>query len=364
MEAMVIRKLVIALVMAVYRILAVRSGQSSSGSIVSPDSMFAFGDSLSDTGNDASAFPGSKPSLHYGQTFFRKFAGRASDGRLLIDFLAQAFGLPFLSPYLQDFNADYRHGVNFAARGATARSTSIVTPFFLSVQVSQMIHFREAVLAAPQATPLLPNSTVFSTALYVIYIGINDFWQNLNNNRMTIQQINSTVVPQLIQTVPKALERLYHDVGARKFLIVTVPAVGCLPVVLSEFGSSSPEDYDASGCLRAFDDVVGSYNARLRSLALGFAGKFAQARVFFGDIFAVHKDVIANPELHGFAPSSKLSACCGGGGKLHEAVKQCGVIATPVCESPSSYISWDGIHFTDAFNRVAAASILGSIPSI
>lgn len=49
--------------------------------------IFNFGDSNSDTGGFYAAFPGE--SGPYGMTYFKKPAGRASDGRLIIDFLGK-----------------------------------------------------------------------------------------------------------------------------------------------------------------------------------------------------------------------------------------------------------------------------------
>jgi hypothetical protein len=52
--------------------------------------VFAFGDSLTDTGNSA-IFPptagGTFTKLPYGDTFFGHPSGRASDGRIITDFL-------------------------------------------------------------------------------------------------------------------------------------------------------------------------------------------------------------------------------------------------------------------------------------
>lgn len=47
--------------------------------------IFNFGDSNSDTGGFFSAFPAEGPP--FGMTYFKKPVGRASDGRLVIDFL-------------------------------------------------------------------------------------------------------------------------------------------------------------------------------------------------------------------------------------------------------------------------------------
>jgi hypothetical protein len=56
------------------------------------DRVFSFGDSLTDTGNalhlsPTGAGPASRPP--YGETFFRRPTGRASDGRLVVDFIGE-----------------------------------------------------------------------------------------------------------------------------------------------------------------------------------------------------------------------------------------------------------------------------------
>jgi len=41
---------------------------------------------------------------------------------------AQALKFPLLSPYLQSVGSDFRHGVNFAACGATAENITLIVP--------------------------------------------------------------------------------------------------------------------------------------------------------------------------------------------------------------------------------------------
>uniref|UniRef100_A0A5B7BXR6 GDSL esterase/lipase n=1 Tax=Davidia involucrata TaxID=16924 RepID=A0A5B7BXR6_DAVIN len=89
--------------------------------------IFSFGDSLTDTGNSVHRSNSSNEPLHfalppYGETYFHHPTGRSSDGRLIIDFIAQNLGLPFVPPYFGGRNAsgatDFEKGVNFALVGA------------------------------------------------------------------------------------------------------------------------------------------------------------------------------------------------------------------------------------------------------
>lgn len=61
--------------------------------------------------------------------------------------------------------------------------------------------------------------------------------------------------------------------------------------------------------------------------------------------------------------SSPLAACCGSGGEPYNFnANFTGFCATPgstVCaDGPSSSVSWDGIHYTEATNKLVARAIL------
>uniref|UniRef100_A0A453EEB4 SGNH hydrolase-type esterase domain-containing protein n=1 Tax=Aegilops tauschii subsp. strangulata TaxID=200361 RepID=A0A453EEB4_AEGTS len=88
--------------------------------------IFNFGDSLVDAGNlvvDGIPEYLATAKLPYGMTYFGYPTGRCSDGRLVVDFIAQELGLPLLPPS-KARNATFHHGANFAITGATALDTS------------------------------------------------------------------------------------------------------------------------------------------------------------------------------------------------------------------------------------------------
>lgn len=85
--------------------------------------IYAFGDSYTDTGNTKTSsgptafnFVSNPP---YGVTFFHHPTNRYSDGRIVIDFVAEALSLAFLPPF-RNPAADWSQGVNFAVGGGTA----------------------------------------------------------------------------------------------------------------------------------------------------------------------------------------------------------------------------------------------------
>lgn len=85
--------------------------------------IFAFGDSFTDTGNTKNANGpsgfGHVSNDPYGSSFFNHSTNRYSDGRLVIDFVAESLSLPYLPPYLHKKGND-TFGVNFAVAGSTA----------------------------------------------------------------------------------------------------------------------------------------------------------------------------------------------------------------------------------------------------
>ncbi|KAJ6370850.1 hypothetical protein OIU77_001371 [Salix suchowensis] len=84
--------------------------------------LFIFGDSFYDAGNNI-YLNTNVPKLNifpYGETYFKHPTGRASDGRLIPDFIAEFAKLPLIPLYLKPGNHQFTNGMNFASGGAGA----------------------------------------------------------------------------------------------------------------------------------------------------------------------------------------------------------------------------------------------------
>ncbi|XWS23469.1 hypothetical protein CRYUN_Cryun28dG0016600 [Craigia yunnanensis] len=100
--------------------------------------IYNFGDSNSDTGGYNAAL--AEIPSPYGETFFKQPSGRASDGRLIIDFMAENLGLPYLSAYQDSIGTNFRHGASIATGGSCIQPACGYSPFNLAKQISQFIH--------------------------------------------------------------------------------------------------------------------------------------------------------------------------------------------------------------------------------
>ncbi|KAF3648289.1 GDSL esterase/lipase [Capsicum annuum] len=328
--------------------------------------IFNFGDSNTDTGGFWAAFPAQAPP--HGMTYFKKPVGRATDGRVVVDFLAQAFNLPFLSPYLKSIGSDYKYGVNFATLASTVRlpQTSLfvtgVSPFSLEIQLRQMQEFKAKVDELPRKGKTnLPSPNIFGKSLYTFYIGQNDFTGNLA--RLGISGVKE-FLPQVVSLISSTIKEIYA-LGGRTFWVLNLAPIGCYPAFLVELPHNT-SDIDQFGCMISYNNAVVDYNNMLKAALAQTRKKLADANVVYVDTHAVLLELFQHPTSHGLKYGTK--SCCGYGDGAYNFNQQvfCGNtkqvngknVTAKACEDPQNYVSWDGIHATDAANKVTAYAIL------
>jgi phospholipase/lecithinase/hemolysin len=335
------------------------SNQSSPPSGCGFPAIFNFGDSNSDTGAASATF-GRLPPPN-GRTFFGKPSGRYSDGRLMIDFAAEKLVLPYLSAYLDSMGTNFRHGANFALGGATIKPQPLINRIHLSEQLSQFEQFKSrAIELYNQANRLyamsLPRPEWFSKALYTTDIGQNDL--NAGLISLTEEQVKASI-PGLIDHFASAIEKLYQE-GARAFWIHNTGPIGCLPYFVIP-SPPKPGNADLNGCIKSYNEVAEEFNKQLRDRVTQLRTTFHDALLVYVDIYKAKYSLISEANQHGFV--NPLEYCCG---RDEDSSIKCWdaavVNGTKVygasCSNPSEYISWDGVHYTEAANHWLSDRIL------
>ncbi|KAH9625360.1 hypothetical protein KSS87_015189, partial [Heliosperma pusillum] len=331
--------------------------------------IFNFGDSYSDTGSSSATFDRVPYSCN--MTFFGKPSGRLCDGRLVIDFLAEKLGLPYLSAYLDAMAPEFKHGANFAVSGSTIKPVDgelyahAANPLSLNIQLLQFRQFKQRVdeLYKKDGNSMLknrlPKPKVFSNALYTIDMGSNDINQLSAFSR---DQANESL-PQLAKYISQAIEEL-HGLGGRSFLIHNVGPIGCLPNNIENY-NSDPKNLDEIGCVKFVNEMSQEFNELLKEKVSELRTKLQNSSLFYVDMYSAKYSLIRDANRNGF--TDRRGYCC----------KDCKMYLIPLwmkhissnetagykaCNGPSKYISWDGVHFTEAANRWLADRIFGSSP--
>ncbi|KAF4389936.1 hypothetical protein G4B88_003419 [Cannabis sativa] len=335
--------------------------------------VFNFGDSNSDTGGlVSSGIETINPP--YGQNYFKIPSGRYSDGRLIIfniyecNNAVDAMDLPFLNSYLDSIGApSFRKGCNFAAAGSTvlpATATS-VSPFSFGLQVSQFGRFKaktlELLAKGRKFSKYIPTEDVFSKGLYMFDIGQNDVAGAFYSK--TFDQIIASI-PTILLEFENGIKYLY-DQGARNFWIHNTGPLGCLTQNVLKFGTD-PSKLDEQGCVSAHNQAAKLFNLQLHALSKKLQGQYSDTNFTYVDIFSIKSNLIANYSKYGF--EQPIMACCGYGGPPlnYDFRISCGQtkilngtsVTAKGCTDSTDYISWDGIHYTEAANQFVSSQIL------
>ncbi|CAI9260302.1 unnamed protein product [Lactuca saligna] len=302
-------------------------------------SMFPFGDSLFDPGNNhftknctiQADFP------PYGSTFFKRPTGRFTNGRTVADFISQYLGMELQLPYQelrqQIANGTRKefpdNGISFASAGSGLLNTNEqcgISPIQVQLQ---------------QFQALIDNNHIrkdqIQNSLFLLESGSNDIFDF--HISLFPRLFPSAHVDKLVKQVVNVIDKL-TSLGARRIAIFGVGPMGCIPAtVLLPHLPIAPQ----TACNDRINNMVTHYNNELQKLVNDIPKKYPGVKSLYGAVYDVTQTFRADPKSHGFANVNE--ACCGAGPKNGKV--QCGLNGTRMCEKPSDFLFWDYFHPTE-----------------
>ncbi|XP_056172010.1 GDSL esterase/lipase At1g28570-like isoform X3 [Syzygium oleosum] len=299
------------------------------------DSIISFGDSLADTGNllhlsSSDGRPTEAGFLPYGETYFHRPTGRFSDGRLVIDFVAEWLGLPYVAPYYGDDGgrsvADFGKGVNLAVAGATALDAG----FFEGRGMGNSFPNESLGVQLGLFKELLPSLCNTSSDCKEFLGKSLVLMGEIGGNDYNYPFLMGSDLEEIQDLVPLVLEEIVSAI---------------------KFQSSDKEEYDPlTGCLNWLNEFSQYHNEQLQRRLDHLRELHPRANIIYVDYYNAALRFYQSPDKFGF-DGGILSACCGGGGTYNYNLSALCNSNARVCDDPSSYASWDGIHFTEAAYR-------------
>ena len=297
------------------------AGVSGAVGAAAYSSLYIFGDSLSDVGNNFIALGGATTQVsQISNTFVPTFpyaSGHYTNG----DIWAQSFASMLK---LSDPVTPSLLGGNDFAFGGARTSPQIPAP--PPPVVPTLTEQKAAFLARV-------NNVAPSSALYVVAGGGN----NARDAAIAILSgaDRTTTITDAVNTYATDIAGIVHDLevdGAQHIVVWNVPDIGKTPAVLS-FGQAASAEAST---------LVSLMNGGLQAAL----GNDDHVKVF--DLFGTVDDAVNHPDKYGLA--NMTDAC--GQFPIGTGVGEC---------DPSKYLFWDGIHPTSGGHQLIADALFRTV---
>jgi phospholipase/lecithinase/hemolysin len=207
--------------------------------------IIAFGDSLSDTGNDLISFGSPQPPY---------FQGRFSNGPNWIDQLAAKLGVADPQP-------SQAGGTNYAYGGATTGTINGGVPD-LGAQLQTYLQ------SSPKADP---------KALYTVLMGANDFFLGQTDPSLPAARVNDALTTLIAA-------------GAKTIIVPNLPPQGITPLIRSE----------GQAAVTAINTLDAQFNALVAADVKALQQANPDVKISVVDLFDEANAIIKNPAAFGF----------------------------------------------------------------
>ncbi|KAH8946803.1 hypothetical protein BDL97_11G005800 [Sphagnum fallax] len=202
----------------------------------------------------------------------------------------------------------------------------------------------------------------------MIQIGVDDFIVQVLQSSQSLEQIQANLTRDVPAALLAGVESLIEQ-GANTIMVHNIPPLGCYPVfieTLKHFNKTGPIDSD--GCITDVNVVIQATNAQfVADLEIIRTKIPTNTSIIVADLYSIVNTIIRNGSQFGFTETTR--ACCGiGEGPTNvDPLILCGtsglvngklITANNVCAHPNEYVNWDGIHLTEAVNRIIVKKFL------
>jgi phospholipase/lecithinase/hemolysin len=306
--------------------------------------IYAFGDSLSDAGNDSiltsatTPEPVSPPYFHTNYSILGGIASEAgatfSNGPVWVQDLSLALGLGTLEPSLLGGN-DFAYGG--AETGSTPQDAGNTTVAAISLP-EQLTEFS------------VEAGKIAANALVTISVGANDIFAILSSTTLSAAQ-QATDVTDAVNNEVAALQTLASD-GARNFLIFNVPDLGLVPEVTQGLVNGSNTPSATLDTLAA--NLSASYNSQLAA-DLASDSKLDGATVDTLNSYALIQSASVDPSAYGLTNTS-TPVWSGNFTSTNS-----GTLAATSLVQQNQYLFWDDYHPTAAVHQILANQALALV---
>ncbi|CAL9223878.1 unnamed protein product [Arabidopsis halleri] len=325
---------------------------------------FIFGDSLVDVGNNNYIFTLSKAdSSPYGIDFGPSNGqptGRFTNGRTISDIVGEALGAKSAPPPYLEPNTEANtilNGINYASGAAGILDDTGL--FFigrvpLREQVSYFEKSRDYMVRV-----IGENGTkeMLKKAMFTMTIGSNDI---LNYIQPSIPFFSQDKLPtdvlqdSMVLHLTTHLKRL-HQLGARKFVVVGVGPLGCIPF------ARALNLIPAGKCSGQVNQIVRGYNMKLRrslkTLNIELRFEDYNTTFVYANSYDLFLKLVLNYRQFGLENADK--PCCGGYFPPFACFKGPNQNSSQAaCKDRSKFVFWDAYHPTEAANLIVAKALL------
>ncbi|KAL3525812.1 hypothetical protein ACH5RR_014184 [Cinchona calisaya] len=316
----------------------------SNGPLIAPE-LYVLGDSLVDSGNNNFLPTLAKANfLPYGVNFARGPTGRFTNGRTVVDFIAEFLGLPLTLPYLslQGLEQAKQQGLNYASGSCGILHETgkyIGKCLSLAEQVNLLQLTIEFELPKFNlSTEKLSN--YLSRSIFVVSIGsndyINNFLQPIYNTR--IRYSSRSFAQHLVTIFSIQLQRIYQ-LGARKFVVFEIGPIGCIPSITRNIKH-------VGQCVENINQLALQFNDQLSTMLKNLTSKLPDSEFILGRVYGLAYDAIKNPTTYGLQDTS--NPCCI---TWANGTSACIPNLVP-CQDTDKHYFWDGFHLTEAVYKV------------